>query len=48
MVSPTRSSLMMRWRQWVFALMSRNAQSANSFYRIPANRVIELGMQIEF
>ena len=46
-VAPTRSKAMMRWRQWVFALLSRNAQSANSFYRIPANRVIELGMLIE-
>jgi K+ transporter len=27
--------------------MSRNAQAASSFYRIPANRVVELGMQVE-
>jgi KUP system potassium uptake protein len=46
-VVPVKSVRMSRWRQWVFALLSRNAQSANSFYRIPANRVIELGMQIE-
>jgi hypothetical protein len=26
--------------------MSRNAQSASSFYRIPPNRVVELGMQV--
>jgi KUP system potassium uptake protein len=38
---------MARWRQWLFALMSRNAQSASSFYRIPPNRVVELGMQVE-
>jgi KUP system potassium uptake protein len=38
---------MRRWRQWLFAVMSRNAQSAGSFYRIPANRVVELGMQVE-
>jgi KUP system potassium uptake protein len=44
---PAKSRLMSRWRQWVFALLSRNAQSANSFYRIPTNRVVELGMQIE-
>jgi KUP system potassium uptake protein len=44
---PTRSASMARWRQWLFALMSRNAQSASSFYRIPANRVVELGMQVE-
>jgi KUP system potassium uptake protein len=44
---PSRSVSMARWRQWLFALMSRNAQSASSFYRIPANRVVELGMQVE-
>ena len=42
-----KSKRMSRWRQWLYAVMSRNAQSANSFYRIPPNRVIELGMQIE-
>jgi len=31
-----------------FPLMSRNAQSASSFYRIPPNRVVELGAQMEF
>jgi KUP system potassium uptake protein len=46
-ILPSRVRHMARWRQWLFALMSRNAQSASSFYRIPANRVIELGMQVE-
>ena len=46
-IVPTRSQNMRRWRQWLFAALSRNAQSAASFYRIPANRVIELGMQVE-
>ena len=46
-VSLAKSKRMSLWRQWLFAVMSRNAQSANSFYRIPPNRVIELGMQIE-
>jgi KUP system potassium uptake protein len=46
-IVPTRSGSMVRWRQWLFAVMSRNAQSAGSFYRIPANRVVELGMQVE-
>ena len=46
-IVPTTSRSMRRWRQWLFALMSRNAQSAGSFYRIPANRVVELGMQVE-
>jgi KUP system potassium uptake protein len=46
-ILPTRSGAMARWRQWLFALMGRNAQPASSFYRIPANRVVELGMQVE-
>ena len=46
-ILPTGSKSMRRWRQWVFAALSRNAQSAASFYRIPANRVVELGMQVE-
>ena len=46
-ISPAKSKTMVLWRQWVFAVLSRNAQSATSFYRIPPNRVIELGMQIE-
>jgi len=46
-IVPTSSASMSRWRQWLFALMSRNAQPASSFYRIPANRVVELGMQVE-
>ncbi|MFO1489074.1 MAG: potassium transporter Kup [Verrucomicrobiota bacterium] len=46
-VAIAKSKRMMLWRQWLFSVMSRNAQSANSFYRIPPNRVIELGMQIE-
>ena len=46
-ILPKKSSAMPRWRQWVFAFMARNAQPASSFYRIPANRVVELGMQVE-
>ena len=46
-IVPTRSGSMRRWRQWLFAVMSRNAQPASSFYRIPANRVVELGMRVE-
>ncbi len=38
---------MMRWRKKLFALMHRNAQSATAFFEIPANRVVELGAQIE-
>jgi KUP system potassium uptake protein len=36
-----------RWRKHLFSLMARNAQPANAYFRLPANRVVELGMQIE-
>ena len=36
-----------RWREQLFAVMSRNAVRATSFFRIPPERVVELGLQIE-
>ena len=36
-----------RWRKHLFSLMARNAQPATAYFRLPANRVVELGMQIE-
>ncbi|MBX3187420.1 MAG: potassium transporter Kup [Labilithrix sp.] len=38
---------MARWRKVLFAFLSRNARPANAFFRIPPNRVVELGTQIE-
>jgi KUP system potassium uptake protein len=35
------------WREQLFALMSRNALRATSFFRIPPDRVVEIGMQVE-
>ena len=35
------------WQEKLFALMSRNASSATTFFKIPANRVVELGTRIE-
>jgi len=46
-VLPTGHSKMARWRKRLFILMHRNARSASSFFDIPANRVVELGGQIE-
>jgi KUP system potassium uptake protein len=43
----SRQPGMARWRKYLFALMSRNAQQATSFFHIPPNRVVELGAQIE-
>ena len=38
---------MFMWRERLFSFMSRNAQSATAFFRLPPNRVVELGMQVE-
>ncbi|MDP9190357.1 MAG: potassium transporter Kup [Acidobacteriota bacterium] len=43
-----RPSGMMQWREKLFASMMRNAESAARFFRLPPNRVVELGAQIEF
>jgi KUP system potassium uptake protein len=34
------------WRLWLFLVMARNAQSATEFFRIPSDRVVELGVRI--
>ena len=44
---PTKRPGMALWRERLFALMSRNAVRATSFYRIPPERVVEIGMQVE-
>lgn len=40
-------SAMPVWRSKIFSLLSKNALPATAFFRLPPNRVIELGMQIE-
>jgi KUP system potassium uptake protein len=35
------------WRKTLFAYLSRNAWDASKFFRIPPNRVIEVGIQVE-
>jgi K+ transporter len=44
---PAKSSGMSFWRERLFATMSKNAGSVVEYFNIPANRVIELGTQIE-
>jgi KUP system potassium uptake protein len=46
-VIPRVGSGMALWRESLFATMSRNARDAADYYRVPANRVIELGTQVE-
>jgi KUP system potassium uptake protein len=38
---------MMKWRERLFFALSKNAMSASDFFRIPANRVIEMGTRVE-
>jgi KUP system potassium uptake protein len=35
------------WRERLYAAMSRNARDAADYFRLPRNRVIELGAQVE-
>lgn len=39
--------VMSRWQSRLFAYLARNAQTAAAFFGLPANRVVELGLQIE-
>ncbi len=43
----TKRPGMAYWRKKLFAFMSKNARSATSYFRIPPNRVVELGAHIE-
>jgi KUP system potassium uptake protein len=38
---------MAAWREKLFAWMLRNAEGAMEFFKLPANRVVELGSQVE-
>jgi KUP system potassium uptake protein len=46
-IVPKRIPAMMHWRQVLFMWMFRNADSATAFFKIPTNRVVELGTQVE-
>ena len=35
------------WREKLFVLMARNAVRATAFFRLPPERVVELGVQVE-
>ncbi len=35
------------WREHLFSFMSRNAQRATAYFNIPADQVIEVGIQVE-
>ena len=44
---PTKLPGMAMWRENIFAAMAQNAESAMRFFKLPVNRVVELGTQIE-
>jgi KUP system potassium uptake protein len=43
----TRRHGMATWRERLFVLMARNAVRATAFFRLPPERVVELGVQVE-
>ncbi|QXM26028.1 potassium transporter Kup [Elioraea tepida] len=45
-VVPAAVPKMSRWRHWLFMVMARNAVSATEFFRIPSDRVVELGVRV--
>jgi KUP system potassium uptake protein len=45
---PTGQAPMVRWRKRLFSLMARNASSLPDFFSIPPDRIVELGVRIEF
>ncbi len=43
----TRSGGMARWREALFVLMARHAARATDYFRLPPERVVELGVRVE-
>jgi KUP system potassium uptake protein len=43
----TKMPGMAMWREQLFVLMARNAVRATTFFRLPPERVVELGVQVE-
>ena len=43
----TRTPGMALWRERLFVLMARNAVRATAYFRLPTERVVELGVQVE-
>jgi K+ transporter len=44
---PSEKPGMARWRRRLFAVMHGNAQMAAEYFRLPPNRVVELGQVVE-
>jgi KUP system potassium uptake protein len=46
-VIPSKLPGMALWREKLYAMMQRNAQGAADFFRLPPNRVFEIGTSVE-
>ena len=46
-IIPSRRPGMALWRERLFAWMTRSATTAMDFFKLPPNRVVELGTQVE-
>jgi KUP system potassium uptake protein len=47
LIASEKQQGMAKWREKLFAALAQNAVSATTFFRLPPNRVVELGAQIE-
>jgi KUP system potassium uptake protein len=45
---PTPKRNMTRWQRFLFTFMLRNAVSRSTYLNIPAAKVLEIGVQMEF
>lgn len=46
-ISTKKHSGMFRWREKLFSILSKNASTATAYFCIPADRVVEIGEQVE-
>jgi KUP system potassium uptake protein len=46
-VVATATPGMARWRERLFDVMSRNATSASTYFRLPSDRIFEVGTRVE-
>lgn len=44
---PASRSLLPSWRRGLYMLLARNAVDADRYFRLPANRVLDIGMVVE-
>jgi len=47
LITSKRRPGMARWRERLFAWMLKNSESAMEFFKLPTNRVVELGSQLQ-